>query len=107
MTTKKLLAIGIALFFATTLAAQTFRGAIQGIVIDTAGALVADADVTVTSAETGLKRTTVTHDFGEYSATELPLGVYDGTVTKTGFRTPTMKGISVRVSSPQPTAIHL
>ncbi len=75
--------------------------------IDTAGALVADADVTVTSAETGLKRTTVTNDFGEYSATELPLGVYDVTVKKTGFRTQTMKGIRVGVSSAQRTDIHL
>ena len=56
------------------LAAQTFRGGIQGTVTDSSGAAVAGAQVTVTSAETGLTRTVGTDAAGNYTATELPLG---------------------------------
>ncbi|HWX55898.1 MAG TPA: TonB-dependent receptor [Verrucomicrobiae bacterium] len=97
----------VALVFAATLSAQTFRGAIQGTVTDSGKAAVAGAEVTVTSPETGLKRTGVTNDFGEYSATELPLGTYDVTVKKSGFRTQTVKGIKVEVSASQRVDVQL
>ena len=89
------------------LAAQTFRGGIQGTVTDSSGAAVAGAQVTVTSAETGLTRTVGTDSAGNYTATELPLGTYNLTATKNGFRTAAVKGVIVGVSTTQRTDIQL
>src|SRR5436309_2737844 len=89
------------------LAAQTFRGGIQGTVTDSSGAAVAGAQVTVTSAETGLTRTVGTDAAGNYTATELPLGTYNLTATKNGFRTAVVKGVTVGVSTTQRADIRL
>jgi outer membrane receptor protein involved in Fe transport len=83
------------------LTAQTFRGSIQGTVADSSKAALPGAQVTVMSPETGLKRTTVTNDAGEYIVTELPLGAFDITVKKDGFRTQVLKGVRVEVAASQ------
>lgn len=88
------LAVGI-------LSAQTFRGGVQGTVTDSTGAAVAGADVTVTSSDTGLTRTAQTNSDGEYQVTELPLGSYNVTVKKAGFKLQTLKGIKVEVAALQ------
>lgn len=101
------------LFFAflllgcSVLQAQTFRGSIQGTVTDSTGAAVSGAVVTATSQETGLTRTSATNDAGEFLVTELPLGIFDVTVKKSGFRTQTVKGIKVQVSASQRTDVQL
>ncbi|HEY6185463.1 MAG TPA: TonB-dependent receptor, partial [Terriglobales bacterium] len=82
----------------TTLIAQTFRGGIVGTVTDKSGAAVAEAHVTVVSGETGLVRSTETDSEGNYTFTELPLGVYEVSVVKPSFRTQTVKDIHVSVS---------
>ncbi len=87
--------------------AQTFRGSIQGTVTDSSGAAVSAAEVTVTSQETGLTRTSATNDAGEFLVSELPLGTFDVTVKKSGFRTQTVKGIKVQVSVSQRTDVQL
>lgn len=80
--------------------AQTFRGSIQGTITDSSGAAVAGARIRVTSPSTGLSRTIATNDRGEYVASELPLGTYNVTVEKQGFRTTTLTQIPVSVGSP-------
>ncbi len=89
-----LVAVGIS-------SAQTFRGAIQGTVTDATGASVADAQVNIVSTDTGLKRSAITDAAGNYNVTELPLGNYNVSATKPGFRTQTLKGIAVGVSASQ------
>jgi Carboxypeptidase regulatory-like domain/TonB dependent receptor-like, beta-barrel len=79
--------------------AQTFRGGIQGTVTDSSGAVVAGADVTVASPETGFSRTTQTDATGNYFVSELPIGNYDVTVKAKGFRPAEAKGIKVAVSA--------
>ncbi|HEX7286456.1 MAG TPA: TonB-dependent receptor, partial [Candidatus Angelobacter sp.] len=88
-------------FFVLTvsLAAQTFRGGIQGTVTDSAGAAIAGADVTVKSAETGLLRSVKTDEFGNFAVTELPLGAYSVTAAKSGFGTKVLNGVTVTVSA--------
>ncbi|MGD0731211.1 MAG: carboxypeptidase regulatory-like domain-containing protein [Terracidiphilus sp.] len=83
-----------------TAAAQTFRGSIQGTVTDGAGAVMSGIQVKVFSPTTGLSRTVNANDRGEYVASELPLGAYNVTVEKQGFRTTTLTQISVSVGSP-------
>lgn len=90
----------IVLLFASTLViAQTFRGGIQGTVEDNSGAVVTGAKVTVTNTGTGLTRSAETDSTGNFYFAELPLGLYDVTVTKEGFRTSNTKGVEVTVSN--------
>ena len=89
------------LLFSAVVSAQTFRGAIQGTVIDSTGAAIPGAQITVTSVDTNLSRTVATDDTGDYAFTELPLGTYKVTVSKPGFRTETVGGIQVTVATAQ------
>src|SRR5713226_7271734 len=92
--------VAIFLFVAVS-SAQTFRGAIQGTVLDSTGASVPAAQVTVTSLDTNLVRQVETDDAGNYAVTELPLGNYKVTASKAGFRTATASGIQVTVAAAQ------
>jgi outer membrane receptor protein involved in Fe transport len=87
-----------ATLFTQTLFAQTFRGGIQGTVTDSSGAAVIGAEVTVKSADTGLTRTVTTNTEGDYLFTELPLGSYSVSASKSGFGTKVTNGITVAVS---------
>jgi len=80
-------------------AAQTFRGEITGTVSDASGAAVAGAEVKAVQTGTGLERTAVTDDSGNYTLPELPLGEYTVTVTKQGFRTHTTRAVTVSVGA--------
>src|ERR1019366_4349761 len=81
----------LALFFVLSVAvianAQTFRGAINGIVTDPSGAVVPNAKVEATETATNVKHNTVTTSGGEFSLQELPLGAYKVTVESAGFAT--------------------
>ena len=79
--------------------AQTFRGGIEGTIIDSTGAAVTQAQVSAKNVATALTRTTQTDDQGNYLIPELPLGVYEVTATKAGFRTAVLKGVRVEVSA--------
>jgi hypothetical protein len=87
------------LFGSHRLNGQTFRGTILGTVTDTSGAAVPGATVTIKNVDTGLLRTVTTSDDGSYSAPELPLGTYDITVEKQGFKEGIVTGVKVDVSS--------
>ncbi len=60
-------------------------GAISGTVTDPSGAVVPDAKVTVTSKETGAKRSVTTNAAGDYFIAALPVGPYDVLLEKGGF----------------------
>lgn len=98
---KSRLILAFLFLCAGSLCAQTFRGGISGTVTDATGASVADAQVAATGAETGLTRTVRTDSAGNYVVNELPLGAYNVTVTKSGFRTATMKNIQVVAAADQ------
>lgn len=78
---------------------QTFRGSLQGSVMDASGAAVPNAKVSVTNVDTGLKRDTVTDATGAYIFNELPIGRYDVTATAGGFKSAAAKGAQVGVSA--------
>src|SRR2546427_641195 len=79
--------------------AQTFRGAIVGTVIDKTEAPVPGARVTAKNQATGLTRTTVTDDAGDYHLPELPLGDYTAVVEKEGFAPVTQANLRVDVGA--------
>ena len=74
----------ITLFVAT--AHAQFRAAVQGVVTDSAGATVADANVTLTSNETGVAQTANTSGEGFYRFSQLAPGLYTITVEKATFK---------------------
>ncbi len=62
-----------------------FRAGVQGTVTDSAGAVVPDATVTLTSLETNIARTATTSNVGVYDIPGLAPGRYRLSVEKTGF----------------------
>jgi hypothetical protein len=97
----RLVTLLIIVISAITATAQTFRGAIQGTIKDSTGAIIGDAEIRAVSSETGLTRTTRSGATGDYSFSELPLGVYAVTANATGFSASTIKGVKVVVSASQ------
>jgi hypothetical protein len=82
-----------------TASAQVLYGSIVGTLTDETGAVVPKATVTVTNTSTGLSRDVNTDDAGYYSIPNLPEGTYDLSVSATGFRPYTQKGINVPISA--------
>ena len=74
-------------------------GALTGTVQDPTGAFVANAEVRITSQDTGaVVRTTKTDASGSFTAPLLPVGTYTVTVTSGGFAEASYSGIVVRVT---------
>lgn len=71
----------------TTMAQQTDNGTLAGTITDQQGAVIANATVTATSSDTGLKRTVTTNDEGRWTISALKLGNYEIKVEATGFQT--------------------
>jgi Carboxypeptidase regulatory-like domain/TonB dependent receptor len=65
--------------------AQTVTGSVRGTITDPTGAVIANATVTVTNLNTGIKSITKTNVDGLYSVDFLPIGRYVVTVTSSGF----------------------
>ncbi|MFL6451303.1 MAG: carboxypeptidase regulatory-like domain-containing protein [Bryobacteraceae bacterium] len=86
-------------FTAGLLHAQTFRGAIQGMVMDFTGSAVSGARVRAIGEDTNLARQVFTGDSGNYLLTELPLGSYRVTAEKSGFQTQIVTGIHLDVAA--------
>ena len=74
---------------------QTFRGAINGTVIDPTGAAIKDAKVTSTNVGTSVPLTTLTTGDGAFAFQDLPLGTYSVVVTAIGFEQTTVSSIQV------------
>ena len=82
--------------------AQNNKGAIVGSVRDINEALVAKAQIKVTSAKTGEVRDTETNDEGTFTVTNLEPGTYDVKVLAPGFQPVTFKALQVETNSRLP-----
>jgi len=72
---------------------------VSGGVKDQTGAVLPGTEVTMTQAETGLMRTTVTDETGSYSLPNLPIGPYRLEASLPGFRSYVQSGIVLQVGS--------
>jgi len=79
--------------------AQSDRGTIAGTVMDSTGAAVAGASVTLKSVETGSVYKTVSSSSGGYHVSDLAIGHYDVTVESSGFKTSLQKGVEIQIST--------
>ena len=78
--------------------AQTFHGTISGTVVDVQGAVVAGASVQLINPGTNFIQTSKSSSDGEFLFPELPVGLYQLTVSAPGFETYKVANISVEVS---------
>jgi hypothetical protein len=76
--------------------AQEFRATISGRVVDSTGAVIPHAAVTVTNTETGTKTDTVTSGNGDYTVPFLLPGKYSVVVNAKGFQRYVHDGITVQ-----------
>jgi len=66
--------------------------------MDEQGAAIADADVTMTSSDTGFTRSMKSGADGQFNFPDLPLGSYNIHVTHSGFKGATQTGIVLHVN---------
>ena len=72
-------------------------GSIVGTIVDQSGAVIVGAAVEIHNQATGISRTAVTDQTGEYNFVLLQPGTYDVTVRVKGFRDGTYPGIKLDV----------
>ena len=78
--------------------AQTTSTTILGTVTDSAGAVVANAKITVTNNGTGVSRTVTTSSTGDYSFPLLDVGTYTVTVDAQGFKSGVRRGVILQIN---------
>jgi hypothetical protein len=92
---RLVLAILVVLSLAVAVDAQTFRGAINGTVVDPSGAVVPNAQVKAKEKSTGIDHTTATTSDGQFVFQDISIGEYSVIVTATGFPVLTIDNILV------------
>lgn len=74
---------------------------LRGFITDPAGAAIQGASVTARNVNTDLERSTQSLDTGSYAILALPAGSYQLVISKQGFETKKLEGISLTVGSTQ------
>src|SRR5213592_1963147 len=77
---------------------QNFSATISGFVRDSTGAVIPGTTVTAKHTETGLTRSVQTSEEGSYTMPALPVGDYEVTAEKPGFKTQVRQGITLVVA---------
>lgn len=92
-------ALGVAclLLFAAVSFGQGVSGRLQGTIVDSTGALIPGAKVSVTNQDTGVMGQLTSDSHGEYIANLLPPGNYKVEASAAGFRTTVSSGNVVTV----------
>ena len=73
---------------------QGFQGGLRGAVHDSSG-VVPGVEVTITNESTGIKRSVVSNEVGEYAFVAVEPGTYTVRATLQGFKTVTRAGIRI------------
>ena len=97
--TWPVLLTGVFCLLSFQVASAGVTGSISGIVTDKSDAVVAGAEVTAHSVETGIERVVVTDQKGFYSFLALPVGAYTISVRKDGFKEFHHTGIAIDANS--------
>src|SRR5271165_5493025 len=87
------LSVAILLLVCTLSAGAQVSANLSGRVTDSSGAAVQAASVTANDLDTGVSRTTLTNQAGEYKLLELPVGHYEVRARKDGFAERLRSGI--------------
>src|SRR4029077_18183578 len=73
---------------------------LSGAVVDTSGASVPGASVTVTNEGTGATYQAVTNDKGTFTVPALQAGTYTVTIVLSGFKQSVIKGVKLLAATP-------
>jgi hypothetical protein len=76
---------------------QISSGSIVGIVQDSSGAVIPNAEMVIKQTATGESRNTRTNAIGEFNATVLKPGDYSVTASAPGFKSNTLSNVTLRV----------
>ena len=87
--------------------AQGGTGQLSGNVVDANGAVVAGANIKLTSLVTSQDREATTNDAGNFVFTLVPAGAYKLEVTATGFRTVVVDEVKINVTQTTTLPIRL
>ncbi|WP_035351586.1 TonB-dependent receptor [Edaphobacter aggregans] len=79
--------------------AQSTDATISGVVVDTSGGVIPDADILILNEATGVQFANRTNGAGIYTVSVLPPGQYRVQVSKGGFKTLIKPGIILNVQS--------
>ena len=85
------------LFVSSPVLAQS-TATVQGTVVDTKGAVLPRAAVTIKNRATSVERTTETDENGNYQVAALPVGTYTVEVKAQGFKTQVADQVAVEVA---------
>ncbi len=91
------LMIATLLLFAARVSAQTDQGAITGIVQDTSGAMIPNAQISVTNVDTGLVLQSRTNAGGVFMFSPLKIGNYTVTASAPGFKQVTHENLHLDI----------
>ena len=94
---KSFFALLLLVLFCPLLMAQD-TGSITGTVTDASGAVVPNAQVTVSNPSRGVTRTTATNSSGDYLVAGLPAGTYNIVISAQGFKKYQQTGLILRVA---------
>jgi hypothetical protein len=100
---RKISAVMVALFsFLFLLDSATYAqetlGSINGTVKDSSGAVISGASVKARNVATNLEQNTTTKSDGEFAVSDLPIGTYEVTISRDGFKTEVFSQIVVQGS---------
>lgn len=98
--TRRTLLLLVSCFLVASMAfGQSVTASLLGVVHDSSGAVIPNAEVTATNLQTTLSRTTKTDGTGAYLLTNLPIGQYQLRVVSPGFQTFQQDGITLDVNA--------
>ena len=89
--------LALALFPLTPSRAQENTATITGQVLDASGAGIPGAKVVAHNVQTGLERTVTTGDTATFTLPLLPIGTYDVTAEKEGFKRSIQQGVVLQL----------
>ncbi len=91
----------VAILLPASLLGQTATTtSLSGLVADARGEAVAGAIVTLKDTATNQERTATTNEEGRYSFTNLPAGIYNVTVSGSGFKQANITNLKAEVTKP-------
>src|SRR6266852_7031376 len=89
----------LSLVLVGTAVAQSDRGTLAGAILDSSGAVVSQAAITVTGVDTGTVYDAVSSSSGAYRIPDIRVGTYNVKVAATGFKTAERTGIVIQVNT--------
>jgi len=94
---RRVAAIVMLCFFASTLHGQSPNATVTGRVTDPSRGIIANANVILTNQGTNIRYTSMTNQAGSYNVPELPPGTYKVEVEAVGFKSLIRPGIVLHV----------